>query len=366
MKKWFETNKWKVLLSCIFTLAPILAGLMLWNRLPESMMMHWGLDGKGDGFASKAVIVYLLPVILCVFNLLCFWFSALDKKSLEQGKKISAMIFWLMPIISVAVNGTIYCITLDKSLDVMVLFPLLFGLLFIFIGNYMPKIKQNGTLGIKISWTLQNEENWNKTHRFAGKVWFFSGIIVLLTVFLPIKWMIAVFTVAIIASVVLPMVVSYSIYRKHQKEGILYSPAPKTKVDKIAGIILAILLPVIIVGICILMFTGNVRYAFGTEALEISTAYYEDLEVAYEKIETVEYRNDWKIGYRKMGFSSAKLSLGKFQNEEFNEFSCYIYNACPDAIILSNKENVLVINGKTTQETEALYNEILQRIENAG
>ena len=365
MKNWFETNKWKILLSCLFTLAPVLVGLILWNRLPESMMMHWGLDGKGDGFASKATIVFLLPLILCVFNLLCFWLTALDKRSIEQGKKITAMIFWIMPIISFAVNGTIYCIALDKSLDVMVLFPLLFGLLFIFIGNYMPKIKQNSTLGIKISWTLQNEENWNKTHRFAGKVWFFSGIVVLLTVFLPIKWMLAVFTVAIIASVMLPVAVSYSIYKKHQIEGIVYTPAPKTKADKTAAIILAILLPVILTGIGVLMFTGGVRYAFGTDALEISTAYYEDLEVAYEKIETVEYRNNWEIGYRKMGFGSAKLSLGRFQNEEFDDFTCYIHNACPYAIILSNQESILVINGQTPQETKALYNEILQRIENA-
>lgn len=51
------------------------------------------------------------------------------------------------------------------------LVPVLLGLLFLWVGNYFPKLRRNRTLGIKVSWTLGNEENWNRTHRFAGKVW---------------------------------------------------------------------------------------------------------------------------------------------------------------------------------------------------
>ena len=46
--------------------------------------------------------------------------------------------------------------------------------MFLLLGNYLPKIKQNNTLGIKISWTLTNEENWNKTHRFAETIWIWT------------------------------------------------------------------------------------------------------------------------------------------------------------------------------------------------
>ena len=49
--------------------------------------------------------------------------------------------------------------------------------MFIGLGNYMPKLKQNYTIGIKVPWTLNSEENWNMTHRMAGKVYVVAGVI---------------------------------------------------------------------------------------------------------------------------------------------------------------------------------------------
>ena len=54
------------------------------------------------------------------------------------------------------------------------------SLLFIVIGNYLPKIRQNNTIGIRIVWTLQDEENWNATHSFSGRIWGTSGILCML------------------------------------------------------------------------------------------------------------------------------------------------------------------------------------------
>ncbi|MFU2362855.1 MAG: SdpI family protein [Clostridiales bacterium] len=54
------------------------------------------------------------------------------------------------------------------------------SLLFIVIGNYLPKIKQNNTIGIRIVLTLQDEENLNATHSFSGRIWRASGILCML------------------------------------------------------------------------------------------------------------------------------------------------------------------------------------------
>ena len=54
------------------------------------------------------------------------------------------------------------------------------GLMFMVIGNYLPKVKQNNTIGIRVVWTLQDEENWSATHRFSGKIWVASGILCML------------------------------------------------------------------------------------------------------------------------------------------------------------------------------------------
>lgn len=99
--------------------------------------------------------------------------------------------------------------------------PALLGVMFIFIGNYLPKVKQNRTLGIKISWTLNNEENWNKTHRFGGKVWVVGGLIMLFSVFLPLTAMVWIMVCVIAVMVIVPIVYSYYIYKQHQKK-VLY------------------------------------------------------------------------------------------------------------------------------------------------
>ena len=71
---------------------------------------------------------------------------------------------------------------------------ILLGVLFIFAGNYLPKSRQNYTVGIRIPWTLDNEENWNKTHRLAGYLWVAGGIVMLLgtlTGWISTGWIIA-------------------------------------------------------------------------------------------------------------------------------------------------------------------------------
>ena len=125
----------------------------------------------------------------------------------------------------------------EKVFSVGLFTPVLLGVLFIFIGNYLPKTKQNSALGIKFSWTLRNEENWNKTHRITGKVWVLGGLIMIFSIFLPPVAMVSVVVCVVLAMMLVPVVYSYSIYKKHQKEGVKYVAPPKSKAEKIAVII---------------------------------------------------------------------------------------------------------------------------------
>ena len=75
--------------------------------------------------------------------------------------------------------------------------------MFIIIGNYLPKARQNYTIGIKIPWTLANEENWNRTHRLAGYLWMICGILMILislTRFVPAEWLLIMVLVPCIYS----------------------------------------------------------------------------------------------------------------------------------------------------------------------
>ena len=85
------------------------------------------------------------------------------------------MMFWIVPACSLVTSGILYRAASGKELGPAMLVPVLLGMLFLWVGNYFPKLRRNRTLGIKVSWTLGNEENWNRTHRFAGKVWVCGG-----------------------------------------------------------------------------------------------------------------------------------------------------------------------------------------------
>ncbi len=227
-----KENKFKVIISSIVILLPILFGLIMWNELPDTMAAHWGADNHADGLYAKPFVVLGLPVMVLTIHLVCLLFTSLDQKQKGQNKKALRVIFWIIPVISLFANGIVYATAFGKALDFALLIPALLGIMFVFIGNYLPKIKQNRTLGIKISWTLNNEENWNKTHRLGGKVWVIGGLAMLFSIFLPQAAMVPVAACAIIAAVVIPIVYSYCIYRKHQKEGIAYVDAPRGKAEK--------------------------------------------------------------------------------------------------------------------------------------
>ncbi|MDY3303723.1 MAG: SdpI family protein [Clostridia bacterium] len=357
-----KKNKFKVIISSIIILLPILFGIIMWNDLPDIIATHWGADGNADGFSGKVFAVFGLPFIHLILHFVCLLFTSLDKKQKEQNQKALGMIFWILPVISLFTNGIMYRAAFGKEFDLTFFMPALLGVMFIFIGNYLPKVKQNRTLGIKISWTLNNEENWNKTHRFGGKVWVVGGLILLLSIFLPLTAMVWVMVCVIAAMVIIPIVYSYSIYKQHQKEGIIYDAAPRSGAEKIAVRITAIIVPIIFVVVAILMFTGSIEVKCKDTALTINATYWTDLKIDYSEIDTIEYRKDLDVGVRTSGFGSPRLSMGIFKNDEFGSYTLYSYTGAKEHIVLTSGEKTLVIGMSDTKETQAIYEAMIKKV----
>ena len=360
IKDMIKKNKWRIIISTAVTLLPMLIGFILWNKLPDNMLTHWGADGAADGSMSKIFAIILLPLILAVVNLLCIFATLLDKRSAEQNEKIMKIVFWIMPVLSFLISGFMYSIALGTNFSPIVLMPIIFGALFIFLGNYMPKTRRNHTFGIKISWTLGNDENWNKTHRFTGKLWVILGLITLVSAPLPTKPTLIIGGCAVAAAVIAPLVYSYVIYRNHMKEGVEYEKI-FTKNTKTATLISIISVSAILVFVAALMFTGNISYSLGEDSFEIEASYHDDLTVKYSEIDSIEYSENTNAGYRTFGFASPRLSMGSFENEEFGDYTRYCYTACRESIIIRSGERVLVINLDTTEKTLELYNSLLDK-----
>jgi len=203
-----------LIITSLVLLIPVIVGLLLWNKLPDPMPSHWNIHGEVDSWSSKAFVVFGLPALMLALQWVCVLASMADPKYENYNPKMIRLMFWICPAIGLVLCFMVYPAALGYSVPVETIMPLLVGAMFIAVGNWMPKCQQTYTMGIKLPWTLNSEENWNATHRFGGKVWFFGGIVTILTAFFGNFWIL----MGILSMmVILPTVYSYLYYRNHEK-----------------------------------------------------------------------------------------------------------------------------------------------------
>lgn len=203
--------KKKVILTSLITLSPMIIGFALWNRLPDTLATHFGADNTPNGWSSKFVSVVGIPLFLTLAQAFVSVVTANDPKKKNIDDKFMGLILWIVPLCSLFCCLSIYATALGYTVDVAMLGNILMGVIFMVIGNYMHKVKQNFTVGIKIPWTLYSEENWNRTHRFSSWMWILSGIIFMVGGFFEFE-MIQFASVA--AAVIVPVVYSFVLFKK--------------------------------------------------------------------------------------------------------------------------------------------------------
>lgn len=209
-----KKNKGLLIITSIVVLLPILVGVALWDQLPDTMAIHWNAAGEADGWADKGKAVVMLPLILLGAHWVCVTVMSMDPKSKNMQDKMWKLALWVCPLISLLVSAATLGSGLGWNIPVEIVMPMLLGVLFICIGNYMPKCKQTYTMGIRLPWTLDSEENWNKTHRFAGKVWVVGGVLMMLSSLIGKIWIIVATALCL---ALLPSVYSYWIYRQEKQ-----------------------------------------------------------------------------------------------------------------------------------------------------
>jgi len=203
---------WKTLvITSVMILLPILAGVILWDRLPEMIPSHWNAAGEIDGHSSKPFAVFGMPLIMLGFQWLCVLGTAADPKKHNHSDKILHLVLWIIPIINTLLSALTYAAALGKAVKMEMIMPVFVGLVLAIVGNYLPKCKQSYTIGIKIPWTLSSEENWNRTHRFAGRIWVAGGLLLMLTGFVGGFW---IFLGVVLVMVFAPCIYSYILHRK--------------------------------------------------------------------------------------------------------------------------------------------------------
>lgn len=208
-----KVNKKLLVLTTIVCLLPIVAGVILYPQLPDQIATHWGFDNEPNGWSGKAFAVFGLPGLMAALNLILPLALAADPKNQNMSPVLLKICLWTMPVVSVLCSAMTLMYALGYEVNIVQFVPALIGVLFIFIGNYLPKTKQSYTMGIKLPWTLNSEENWNRTHRLGGFLWVLGGVaFIVLSIFR--WWNLYVFFAILFVMVIVPSVYSYLLYRK--------------------------------------------------------------------------------------------------------------------------------------------------------
>ena len=208
-----KQNKYKMIISAIITLLPMIFGFIVWDRLPENIATSFGWNGEITGYSSKMFAVVGLPVMLTFVNLICIIATNADPRRKNISSKMFSVVISIVPVCSLLCGICIYANALGYKVSVESIMPVFMGILFFVLGFILPKCKQNYTIGIKLPWTLHDEENWDKTHKLAGKLWIYSGIIMVVSGLFNLTFL---FMAIIFALVIIPTGYSYWLYRKQK------------------------------------------------------------------------------------------------------------------------------------------------------
>jgi len=212
-----RTNKISTLLiTTVICLIPVIFGLLVFDELPPQIPIHFDAAGNPDNFLSKTLAVFGLPLFMAAINLYAHFRMNNEPKIDHPSSTLRQATKWAAPVVSVIFVPVSLVIAMGAKIPVVMLGTALAGIAIVISGNYLPKNRQNYTLGVKLPWTLHSETNWNKTNRFAGFVWVIGGMIVIANAFLSNWWV----TLAVIALLVfLPFLYSYLVYKLESKQG---------------------------------------------------------------------------------------------------------------------------------------------------
>lgn len=198
---------------------PFAYAAYVYPSLPATIPTHFNYKGEADGFGGKDSI-FLGPGILGVVSLFTFFLVTniknIDPKRVKEEddgmmKKFALLTVLFLSILSLIIIKSAASPSLNIS---KLIFPAI-GLFFAVIGWAMPKIGQNYFAGFKLPWTLENVDNWNETHKVAGKLWLYGGFFQVITslVFSDMLALVC-FMVTTLVMVIVPTIFSYRMFKR--------------------------------------------------------------------------------------------------------------------------------------------------------
>lgn len=184
--------KYKILLvTCIVTLFPIAVGLVFYDSLPNEIAVHFNIKNNPDNYLSKQLFIFGMPVLMMVLHAICCVITDITDKYPEANRKMNVVCKLIFPILSNVLYVVTIMYAVGNKLDIRKIVMFILGILFVVMGNYLPKTKGEINLLKKVS-----EDEYKKIARISGYLLIFGGLLCLISNFFSVY--VSVLTIALI------------------------------------------------------------------------------------------------------------------------------------------------------------------------
>jgi uncharacterized membrane protein len=211
-------KNWKTLLiTGSIILLPLIWGIIAYPALPDQIPIHFDLSGNVDGHGHKLFVLLISPIVLLIQWAATIEANVRGKKEEITDGYIRGM-SWTLAASATALGGVVYNCANGNLVTAQRLAPLIVGIMFVVMGNFMPKQKRNRWAGLRLKWTLEDPDNWMKTHRLFGQFSVVGGFAVLALSFMKnIQLAYAIMFVIMLVVLFVPVIYSYALSKKSAK-----------------------------------------------------------------------------------------------------------------------------------------------------
>ena len=191
--------KWKtIFITCLVCLLPIVPCIFIWDKLPGQIAIHFNMNNIADNYAPKCVVVFLLPLFMAAMQIFCCVVTDIKSNKHGSSPKFETVAKWIIPLMTVVIQSVTIAYSLGYKLDIRRIVMVVVGIVFIAMGNYMPK------LGYVKNYNVSADAA-KKINRFTGFAMVILGILSVVTVFfspvVSVVWIVLVIVCGIICTV---------------------------------------------------------------------------------------------------------------------------------------------------------------------
>lgn len=195
-----------MIITCILCLLPIIPGIVLWDKLPEKIAIHFNIYGEPDNYWNKGFVVFLLPFIMAVFQAVCSLIYDLNSDKQRAGKRLIYISKGIIPVMSILLCSLTYLYSLGGISDIRCIIAIFVGALLVVMGFGI--MDSESVNGLKVDSVTAKRIN-----RLMGILTMIMGGLMLLTILLPPSAMV-IWLLLLFPYILIPLVYGLAISKR--------------------------------------------------------------------------------------------------------------------------------------------------------